>query len=398
MIFSRTGGYMGLSFAIPIDVADDVREQLVKHRPRRCAAASASPCRTVNAQLAAIVRSRSPARRARERTSKTDSPAAKAGVKAGDVILSVNGARHRSRRRPARRSIAKMKPGSKAELQVWRDGKERTIDVRVDEMQEKQQDAHRGPQASKADEAGRLGIAVRPLTPEEKQQVETEGSLVVEEVSGAAALAGVQPGDIILGVNGKPVASVQQLRGAVKQKQSTVALLDRARQRPALHPDPRRCPGKNGRLSSATLVRSRAEMEHVVPESRLGLGACSNRCDACVRVCSDTWSQSGGGVAVDPGAEWRFVRLAYSSVGARSGSRGGWLTDWPDAEQHLIKGVQRLTRIDTADEGQSLSIMDESLFDYPWIVRGRSRQLDAERRGSSAAARLSAARRLPGRR
>jgi serine protease Do len=48
---------------------------------------------------------------------------------------------------------------------------------------------------------------------------------VVEEVSGAAALAGVQPGDIILGVNGKPIESVQQLRGAVKEKQSTVALL-----------------------------------------------------------------------------------------------------------------------------------------------------------------------------
>ena len=57
---------------------------------------------------------------------------------------------------------------------------------------------------------------MRPLTPEEKQQVETDGSLVVEEVSGAAAVAGVQPGDIILGVNGKPVTSVQQLRGAVK--------------------------------------------------------------------------------------------------------------------------------------------------------------------------------------
>jgi len=66
---------------------------------------------------------------------------------------------------------------------------------------------------------------VRPLTPEEKKQVETDGNLVVEEVSGPAAVAGLQPGDIILGVNGKPVTSVQQLRGAVKSQQSTVALL-----------------------------------------------------------------------------------------------------------------------------------------------------------------------------
>jgi serine protease Do len=94
----------------------------------------------------------------------------------------------------------------------------------VDEMQQKQQ-TRTADRKEKADETERLGIAVRPLTPEEKQQVETDGTLVVEEVSGAAAIAGVQPGDIILGVNGKSVASVEQLRGAVKQKQSTVALL-----------------------------------------------------------------------------------------------------------------------------------------------------------------------------
>ena len=81
---------------------------------------------------------------------------------------------------------------------------------------------------------------MRPLTPDEKQQVETEGSLVVEEVSGAAALAGVQPGDIILGVNGKPIASVQQLRGAVKAETVHGRAADRARQRADLHPDPRR--------------------------------------------------------------------------------------------------------------------------------------------------------------
>jgi len=76
-----------------------------------------------------------------------------------------------------------------------------------------------------SDETAKLGIAVRPLTADEKKQVDTEGNLVVEEESGPAAAAGLQPGDIILGVNGKPVASVQELRGAVKSQQSTVALL-----------------------------------------------------------------------------------------------------------------------------------------------------------------------------
>jgi hypothetical protein len=66
-------------------------------------------------------------------------------------------------------------------------------------------------------------------------------------------------------------------------------------------------------------------------------------------------------------AEFHFVRLIYSDNALRFGGRERWLTDWPDAEQHLLGGVRRLTRIDTAEEGHYLSIMDESLFDYPWL-------------------------------
>jgi serine protease Do len=221
MIFSRTGGYMGLSFAVPIDVANDVREQLLKNghvvRGRIGVAVQ-----DMNAQLAQSFGLDRP-RGALVSAVEDDSPAAKAGVKAGDVILSVND-HDIDRVGMLPTQIAQMKPGSKAELRVWRDGKERTIDVGVTEMPDQQQ-ARAADHKEKADETARLGLAVRPLTPQEKQQVETDGTLVVEEVSGAAAVAGVQPGDIILGVNGKPVASVEQLRGAVKQKQSTVALL-----------------------------------------------------------------------------------------------------------------------------------------------------------------------------
>ena len=83
-------------------------------------------------------------------------------------------------------------------------------------------------------------------------------------------------------------------------------------------------------------------------------------------------------------AEFHFVRLAYSSTGLQFGRRERWLTDWPDAEHHLLNGVRRLTRIDTADEGRYLSIMDESLFDYPWLyaveVGGWSlNEMEAER-------------------
>ena len=62
------------------------------------------------------------------------------------------------------------------------------------------------------DTASKLGLALRPLAPEEKRQAETDGSLLVEDVDGPAAQAGVQPGDIILGVNGTRVKSVQERR------------------------------------------------------------------------------------------------------------------------------------------------------------------------------------------
>jgi hypothetical protein len=67
-----------------------------------------------------------------------------------------------------------------------------------------------------------------------------------------------------------------------------------------------------------------------------------------------------------PHSEYQFVRLEYTGT-SLFGGRERWLTDYPEAETHLIRGIKRLTRIDTADEGHFLSIMDDSLFDYPWI-------------------------------
>lgn len=68
-----------------------------------------------------------------------------------------------------------------------------------------------------------------------------------------------------------------------------------------------------------------------------------------------------------PPAEFQFMRLIYSDNSFARGRGEAWLTDWPDAEQHLIRGLQRLTRLDVANEGNYLGIMDERLFDFPWI-------------------------------
>jgi serine protease Do len=118
-----------------------------------------------------------------------------------------------------------MKPGSTAELRVWRDSKERALNVHVEELKDEPERARIAEREEKKTDESQLGMAVRPLTPKEKQRVDTAGSIVVEQVSDAAARAGVQPGDIILGVNGKPVESVEELHGAAEGSQRTVALL-----------------------------------------------------------------------------------------------------------------------------------------------------------------------------
>ena len=225
-IFSRTGGFMGVSFAIPIDVARNVEEQLIKtgHVVRGKIGVT---IQDVNAQLAESFGLARPHGALVSQVSK-DGPAARAGIAAGDVILAVAG-------HPVERygelsgAIAAMRPGSDASLTVWRNGKEQTIEVKVAELEEDkaQQVAGRGgkPAGKAGSAAGALGLSVRPLLPKEKAEAGTTGSLVVEEVSGPAQAAEVEPGDIILGVNGQRVHTVAELQAAAKSSGKNVALL-----------------------------------------------------------------------------------------------------------------------------------------------------------------------------
>jgi hypothetical protein len=84
-------------------------------------------------------------------------------------------------------------------------------------------------------------------------------------------------------------------------------------------------------------------------------------------LSADTYSSSDATAPAPRQAEFEFVRLIYSNNGLRFGGRERWLTDYPDAEHHLLRGVSRLTRIDTGQQGHYLPIMDDSLFDYPWL-------------------------------
>jgi serine protease Do len=225
-IFSRTGGYMGVSFAIPIDVARNVEDQLIKtgHVVRGRIGVT---IQDVNAQLAESFGLDRP-RGALVSSVEKDGPASKAGLAPGDVILSVNG-HSIERYGELSGSIAAMKPGVDASLQVWRQGKQQNVSVKIAELKEQPQTAANTPNGKpgsrQTDQATQLGLTVRQLEPQEKEQVQTTGTLVVEDVTGPAAAAGVQPGDIILGVNGKRVRTSKELQDTAKSAGKNVALL-----------------------------------------------------------------------------------------------------------------------------------------------------------------------------
>ncbi len=222
-IFSQTGGYMGLSFAIPIDLAVNVEQQIIKtgHVVRGRIGVT---IQDVNAQLAESFGLDRP-RGALVSNVETGAPAAQAGVKPGDVILAVNG-QPIERYGEVSSLISNMKPGTEARLTIWRNRKQIELTVRVAELNEKEaRTGSRTQPGRQRNEVAQLGLTLRPLTPDEKQQAQTQGDLIVERATGPAADAGVQPGDIILGVNGKPVHNLQDLEQAAKAAGKTLALL-----------------------------------------------------------------------------------------------------------------------------------------------------------------------------
>ena len=218
-IFSRTGGYQGLSFAIPIEVAAKVRDQIV-------ATGSASHARLgvsaqdVNQALAdsfgldkpegALISSVLPG-----------SAAEKAGLKTGDVVRKVDGAAIVAAG-DLSAAIGQSTPGQKVALEVWRHGKVQQVSATLGNASDKPvQKAEKEDAAGKA----RLGLALRPLQPGEKQSAGVQGGLLIEDASGPAAMAGVQPGDVLTAINGVNVSSVEQVRAMLDKAGKSVALL-----------------------------------------------------------------------------------------------------------------------------------------------------------------------------
>lgn len=216
-IYSRSGGYQGLSFAIPIDVAMKVQQQLVDHGKVSRGRIGVT-IQDVNQDLADTFGLDKPMGALVSSVEK-DSPAQKAGIEAGDIILKFNGKRiARSSELPP--LVSQQMPGSTAAVTLWRKGKSRDISLRLGEVPNQQA---RGKDDDTG--SGKLGLAVRPLTAEERRAADVEGGLLVQDMNdGPAARAGIRPGDIILSVNGEKVASTEQLQKALSGKAQRLAL------------------------------------------------------------------------------------------------------------------------------------------------------------------------------
>lgn len=215
-IFSGTGGYMGISFAIPIEVAQNVVDQLKSdgrvrrgligvqvQRVDRVMAESLG----LDVPVGALVSQITP-----------DGAAAKAGVEVGDVILSFNG-RTINSSEDLPPVVGTVRPGTKAPMEVFRDGRRRTLEVTVGEAQSDPGSVTASSRDStQASGSNRIGLTVQALTSEQREQLSlgADEGVLVSRVSGAAARAGLTRGDVVLRVGRTNVDSVEAFDRAVK--------------------------------------------------------------------------------------------------------------------------------------------------------------------------------------
>ena len=215
-IYSRSGGFQGLAFAIPIDVALHAKDQIVAHG-RVDHARLGVTLQDLSAPLAESFGLKSPDG-ALVSSVAPGTAAAAAGLKAGDVITAIDGQPvHTAGDVSSRVGLAT--PGARVPLAVWRDHGSREMSVVLGKAE-----AAKGEAVASAEGAS-LGLSVRALERAELRRAGLDHGLLVEGVTGPAELAGVQPGDVLMALNGKPVDRVEQVRDALRQHPRHVALL-----------------------------------------------------------------------------------------------------------------------------------------------------------------------------
>jgi serine protease Do len=223
-IYSRTGGYMGLSFAIPIDVAIDISNQLkasgkisrgwlgIGIQEITKELAESFGMKNTNGALVAGV--------------EKGSPAEKGGLEAGDVITKFDGkAIVASSDLP--RAVGATKPNKQVPVEVLRKGATKTLNVTLGEMPSDNEIATSAGKLPAKPEVNRIGLLLKELTPQQKKKLNGKNGLLVVDSQGAAAQAGLRRGDVILGLNNSEVESLEQFNKQVAAAPSgkTVALL-----------------------------------------------------------------------------------------------------------------------------------------------------------------------------
>ena len=207
-IYSRTGGFMGLSFAIPIDVAMDISNQLraggkvtrgwlgvvIQEVTKELADSFGLP----KAQGALVA------------NVEKGGPADKAGIESSDIILKFDGKDVKTST-DLPRLVGAVKPGSKASVQVWRKGATKEIAVTTGELPvDKAPNTPPPFKRGKTENISKLGLTLSELTTDQRKELKISAGVLVEEVKGVAAKAGLQPGDVILAINNSEVKTIEQ--------------------------------------------------------------------------------------------------------------------------------------------------------------------------------------------
>lgn len=214
-IFSTSGGFMGLSFAVPIDLALQIKDELVKHG------------KVSRGRLGVMIQTMSPElaksfgleknKGALIAQIQKDSAAEKAGLQESDIVLLFDG-KAIDNAADLSRAVASARPDTEHKVKVLREGKEVEVKVKLDAAADTS--VAKGQAAEEA--RGRLGVTVRGLNEEEKKKF--GDGLVVVESHGPAAEAGIKEGDVLLSVGGKKIRSFEQFKDAVNAADKTLAL------------------------------------------------------------------------------------------------------------------------------------------------------------------------------
>jgi len=215
-IFTQSGGFQGLAFAIPIDVAMNVKNQIVAHGYVQHARLGVA-LQDLSAPLADSFGLKAPDGALVASVAKGTAAAA-AGLEPGDVITQVDGHEVHTAGDVSTR-VGMAHPGDRLTLGVWRNKSRVDVPVTLGKAQAENTVAAATPEGTT------LGLTVRPLDRDELHGAGVDHGLLVEQAQGPALMAGVQPGDVLLAVDGKPARSIDQVRAALSKHPRHVALL-----------------------------------------------------------------------------------------------------------------------------------------------------------------------------